>query len=161
MYMKGKKKYLEEKENGYSRFISEEIVKVPYVIIRLFSVISRTLMGGSDPSAAPANWAIYIYVYCHPQTDCFVLSELFSVAKHVGRSKPGSKPIQLYVRLSLRPPGQQVYHVWLWELLRYLCSNNCSRLLLPWPCRVELSSERSKRFATSVMQGSSYESSSW
>ena len=26
---------------------------------------------------------IYIYIYCHPQTDCFVLSELFSVARHV------------------------------------------------------------------------------
>ena len=46
---------------------------------------------------------IYIYIYCHPQTDCFVLSEPFSVARHVGRSKPVSKPIQLYVRLSLRP----------------------------------------------------------
>ena len=54
---------------------------------------------------------IYIYIYCHPQTDCFVLSELFSVARHVGHSKPGSKPIQLYVRLSLRPLGQQAYHV--------------------------------------------------
>ena len=54
---------------------------------------------------------IYIYIYCHPETDCFVLSELFSVARHVGRSKPGSKPIQLYVRLSLRPLGQQAYHV--------------------------------------------------
>ena len=40
------------------------------------------------------------FIYCHPQTDCFVLSELFSVARHAGRSKPGSKPVQLYVRLS-------------------------------------------------------------
>ena len=46
---------------------------------------------------------IYINLYSHPQTDCFILSELFSMARHVGRSKPGSKPIQLYVRLSLRP----------------------------------------------------------
>ena len=38
----------------------------------------------------------YIYIYCHPQTDCFVLSELFSVARPAGRSKPGSKPVQLY-----------------------------------------------------------------
>ena len=50
-------------------------------------------------------------MYCHPQTYSFVLSELFSVARHVGRSRPGSKPIQLYVRLSLRPLGQQAYHV--------------------------------------------------
>ena len=62
---------------------------------------------------------IYIYIYCHPQTDCFVLSEPFSVARHVGRSKPGSKPIQLYVRLSLRPLGQHAYHVWQREFLRY------------------------------------------
>ena len=65
---------------------------------------------------------------CHPQTGCFILSELFSVARHVGRSKLGSKPIQLYVRLSLRLLGQQAYHVWLRELLRYLCSNSSSRL---------------------------------
>ena len=50
-------------------------------------------------------------MYCHPQTDSFVLSELFSVARHVGRSKPRSKAIKLYVRLSLRPLGQQEYHV--------------------------------------------------
>ena len=38
---------------------------------------------------------IYIYTYCHPQTDCFVVSQLFSVARHVGRLKLGSKPTQL------------------------------------------------------------------
>ena len=54
---------------------------------------------------------IYIYIYSHPQTDCFVLSELFSVARHVGRLKLGSKPVQLYVRLSIRLLGQQAYHV--------------------------------------------------
>ena len=27
---------------------------------------------------------IYIYIYCHPQTDCFILSELLSVARHIG-----------------------------------------------------------------------------
>ena len=41
---------------------------------------------------------IYIHIYSHPQTDCFVLSELFSVARHAGRSKPESKPVQLYDR---------------------------------------------------------------
>ena len=54
---------------------------------------------------------IDIYIYCHPQTDYFVLSEHFSVARHVGRSKPGPKPVQLYVRLSLRPPGHQADYV--------------------------------------------------
>ena len=50
-------------------------------------------------------------IYCHPQTDCFVLSELFSVAKHAGRSKPGSKPVQLYLRLCFRPLVHQADHV--------------------------------------------------
>ena len=50
---------------------------------------------------------IYIYTYCHPQTDCFVLSELFSVTRDAERSKPGSKSVQLYVRLSSRPLGHQ------------------------------------------------------
>ena len=27
---------------------------------------------------------IYIYIYCHPQTDCFIVSQLFSVARHAG-----------------------------------------------------------------------------
>ena len=55
--------------------------------------------------------SLAIYIYCHPQTDCFVLSELFTVARHAGRSKPGSKPVQLYVRLSFRPLGHQADHV--------------------------------------------------
>ena len=54
---------------------------------------------------------IYIHIYSHPQTDCFVLSELFSVVRHAGRSKPGSKPVQLYVRLCFRPLVHQAGHV--------------------------------------------------
>ena len=61
------------------------------------------------------RWYIYIYIYilidCHPQTDCFVASQLFSVARHVGRLKLGSKPAQLQVRLSIRPLCQQANHV--------------------------------------------------
>ena len=56
---------------------------------------------------------IYIYIYSHPQTDCFVLSELFSVARHAGRSKLGSKPVQLYVRLCFRPLGYGNFKVFL------------------------------------------------
>ena len=40
-------------------------------------------------------------IYCHPQTDCLVVSQLFSVARHAGRLKLGLKPAQLYVRLSI------------------------------------------------------------
>ena len=50
-------------------------------------------------------------IYCHPQTDCFVVSQLFSVARHVGRLMLELKPTQLYVRLSIRLLGQQAYHV--------------------------------------------------
>ena len=61
---------------------------------------------------------LYIYIYCHSQTDCFVVSQLFSVSRHVGRLKLGRKPTQLYVRLSIRPLGQQAYHVGL-VIIRY------------------------------------------
>ena len=53
----------------------------------------------------------YIYIYCHPQTDSFVVSQLFSVARHVGRLKLGSKPAQLYVRVSIIPLSEQANHV--------------------------------------------------
>ena len=53
-----------------------------------------------------------IYIYTLSSLDrMFVPSELFSVARHAGRSRPRSKPIQLYVRLSLRPLGTRAYHV--------------------------------------------------
>ena len=60
------------------------------------------------------NVYIYIYIYCHPQT----VSLYHSVARHVGRLKLGSKAAQLYVRLSIRPLGQQSYHVSL-GIIRY------------------------------------------
>ena len=88
-------------------------------VIKLFSADWLTSLVGKSSVNKERNitkpvvslWIIHfstIYIYCHPQTDCFVLSELFSVGRH---SKPGTKPIQLYVRLSLRPLGQQEYHV--------------------------------------------------
>ena len=43
-------------------------------------------------------------VYCHPQTDCFVVSQLFRHERHL---KLGSKPDQLYVRVSIIPLSQQ------------------------------------------------------
>ena len=54
---------------------------------------------------------IYIYIYCHPQTGCFIVSQLFCVARYVGCLKLGSKPTQLYFRLTIRPHGQHAYHI--------------------------------------------------
>ena len=34
----------------------------------------------------------HIYTYRHPHTDCFVVSQVFSVARHASFSKLGSKP---------------------------------------------------------------------
>ena len=52
-----------------------------------------------------------MYIYSHPQTDCFVVSQLFSVARRVGHLKMESKLAQLYVRLSIKPLDQQAHHV--------------------------------------------------
>ena len=54
---------------------------------------------------------VYLYIYCHLQADCFIVSQLFSVARHIGHFKPGSKPAQLYVRLSIIPLSQQADHI--------------------------------------------------
>ena len=64
----------------------------------------------SPPLSVSLSLYIYIYIYCHPQTDCFVLSELFGVARHAGRLKPGSIPVHFYARLSFRPFGHQADH---------------------------------------------------
>ena len=54
---------------------------------------------------------IYIYIYIYVSTDCFIVSQLFSVARHVGRFKLGLKPAQLYVRPSIIPLGHQSKYV--------------------------------------------------
>ena len=45
----------------------------------------------------------YIYIYCHPQTDCFVQSELFSVARQARFLKLGSKPGWLKCQSKILP----------------------------------------------------------
>ena len=59
-------------------------------------------------------------------------NKLFSAARHVGRSKPGSKPVQLYVRFSLRPLGQLLYGCTTWTLTKRLektLDGNYTRIL--------------------------------
>ena len=54
-------------------------------------------------------WYIYIYIYvcmyiyCHPQADWFVVSQLYCVARHAGRFKLGPKPTELYTGLCIKP----------------------------------------------------------
>ena len=55
-------------------------------------------------------------IHCHAQTDCFVVSQLFSMARHVGRLKLELKPAQPYNRLSNTPLSQQVNHTTLKKL---------------------------------------------
>ena len=95
----------------------------------------------------PLYICIYIYIYCHPQTDCFIVSQFFSVARHVERLKLGSKPAQLYVRLSIRLLGQQVYHVG-WGIIRYYVAIAAAFVCLHFiPYRIPECSIRSKSFA--------------
>ena len=54
---------------------------------------------------------IYIYIYCHPQSDCFVVSQLFSVARHVRRFKRTMYLAQIFVRLSMLPLSHQSTYV--------------------------------------------------
>ena len=54
---------------------------------------------------------LYIYIYSHPQTCCLVVSQLISVARHAERFKLGSKPAQLYMRLSIIPLIHQSTYV--------------------------------------------------
>ena len=67
----------------------------------------------------------------HPQTDCFVVSQLFSVARHVGHLKLESKPAQLYVRLCIIPLSQQVNYVRSGIIRHYVVAFVCLHFALP------------------------------
>ena len=87
-------------------------------------------------------------IYSHPQTDCFVVSQLLSVVRHVGRWKLGSKPVRLYVRLSIRSLGQQVYHVGL-GVLRTLIDKIREN-------GFELTKKRSRRYPAKIITDADY-----
>ena len=78
--------------------------------VRIRDVVLKTCLGrwtigrsgerGSGISVLPARHDDDdddIYIYCHQQTDCFVVSQLFSVARHARCLKLGSKFCRLYV----------------------------------------------------------------
>ena len=73
---------------------------------------------------------IYIYIYCHPQTDCLVVSKLFSGARHVGCLKLRLKPIHLYVRISILPHNQQATHPILQIIRHYVVAFVCLHFVL-------------------------------
>ena len=53
---------------------------------------------------------IYIYIYSHSKADCFVVSQLFRVARHVRFTNLGSKP------------GNEVSK---WKDFKYICNTFC------------------------------------
>ena len=74
-------------------------------------------------------WYIYIYIYRHPPTNCFLVSQLFGVARHAERFKLGSKPTQLYARLSILSLSRQATYVSLGIITHYVLV--CLQLALP------------------------------
>ena len=87
-----------------------------------------------------SNIYIYIYIYCPPQTDCFVEQRYFSVARHVGRFKQRLKPNQLFLRLI--PLSHQTTYFSL-GIRHYVVAFICLHL----PYRIPESSIHSKSFA--------------
>ena len=73
---------------------------------------------------------IYIYICCHPRTDCFVVSQLISVARHVGRFKLELKPAQLYIRLSIIPLSLQSTYVSSGIIRHYVVAFACLHFAL-------------------------------
>ena len=71
-----------------------------------------------------------MYTHCYPHTDCFVVSQLFSVARDAGRLNLGSKPTQLYVSLSIRPLNHQANHVSSGIIRYYVVAFVCLHLYL-------------------------------
>ena len=68
---------------------------------------------------------IYIYIYVIHRQICFVLLELFSVGRHVGRWKPGSKSIELTLD-SVSDRSVNKHTTLAKGIIRSLCSNSSS-----------------------------------
>ena len=105
-------------------FYREQKIMGVYVYINISSILSKFQSYFLAAIILPKMWVFmflflkvlihthtHTHIYCHPQTDCFVVSQLFSVARHLRCLKLGSKPAQLYVRLSIMLHSQHVNHV--------------------------------------------------
>ena len=73
---------------------------------------------------------IYIYIYTLLSSDCFVVSQLFSVVRHVGCFKLGLKRAQLYVRLSIIPLKPQSINVSSRIIRHYVVTFGCLHFAL-------------------------------
>ena len=67
----------------------------------------------------------------HLQTDCFVVSRIFSVTRCVRRFKLGLKPAQIYVRLSIIPLSPQLTYVSSGIIRHYVVAFVCLHFALP------------------------------
>ena len=74
---------------------------------------------------------IYIYIYSHPQTDCLVVSQLISAARHAGCFKLALKPAQLYVRLCIIPLNHQSTYISSEIMRHYVVAFACLHFALP------------------------------
>ena len=98
----------------------------PACLVRLTLIVFVLL----PPGKINTYIYIYIYIYGQPQTDSFVESQLFSVARHVERLKLGSKAARLYVRLRIIPLSQQANHVSSGIIRHYVVPFVCLRFRL-------------------------------
>ena len=90
------------------------IVHYKYIWYIIYEFIKHTFSYNIVCIYIYITWSIiyiihYVYKYnvLYIQTDYFIVSQLLNMARHIGRLKQGSKPAQLYVRLSILPLGQQ------------------------------------------------------
>ena len=72
-----------------------------------------------------------IYIYSRPQTDGFVVSQIFSVARHVGRFKLGLNPAQLYVRFGIITLSHQLIYISTGMIRHYVVAFVCLHFALP------------------------------
>ena len=74
------------------------------------------------------------YIYSHPQTDCFVVSQLISVARHTGCFKLGLKSTQLYIRLSIIPLSHHSTYINSEIIRHYVVAFTCLYFLTEYQC---------------------------
>ena len=85
---------------GYKSLSQKNVAFLfPWTLISLIIEDEVTLTPQMAITGVPSGYNtyiyIYIYMYCHWQTNCFVVSWLFNVARHARFSELGSRPAWL------------------------------------------------------------------